>query len=260
VSDTGPCAWPIDPACLGTDWDALDPSVQERAEALSIASLRQLTAYRVGGCPITVRPCVQRCVRTWGQAHGWPMTGWGPSQLPDGTWVNSCGCSTDCSCTSLCEVVLAAPVGPVSSVKVDGGVLQPSDYRVDGNRLVWTGGGDCPWPICQDMSLADTEVGTFSVSYLNAHTPDALAAYAAGVLAMEFAKACTGSSKCRLPSTVTSVARQGVSFTLGSGAFPDGLTGIREVDAFVNLWRPPGAPSRAAQVWFPHSRSPRVVG
>ena len=71
------------------------------------------------------------------------------------------------------------------------------------------------------MTLADTEPDTFSVTYLNGYPVDGLGAYAAGVLAMEFAKACTG-GKCRLPAGVTSVARQGVSLQIATGAFPAG--------------------------------------
>ena len=253
------CTWPIDPACSPTEWEAFPPEVQARASGLATATLRRLSGYRVGGCPIIVRPCVQSCVRSWSQVQGWAWRGWGPAQLADGTWVNACGCQTDCSCTSLCEVVLAAPVGPVSWVKVDGVDVPPADYRIDGNRLVWTGDGECPWPACQDMTADETEPDTFAISYLNAHAPDALAAYAAGVLAMEFAKACTG-SKCRLPATVTAVTRQGVSFDLAAGSFGGGLTGIREVDAWIGLWRPEGSPSRASTVWYPGIRTPRVVG
>lgn len=248
------CLWPLDPGCLGAEWDALDPAVQRRATALATTSLRRLSGYRVGGCPIVVRPCVQSCVASLSTARGW-----GPAQLADGTWVNSCGCKTDCSCTALCEVVLAAPVGPVSWVKVDGTEIPATGYRVDGNRLVWLGPGDCPWPACQDMAADDDQPNTFAVSYLNAHAPDAMAAWAAGTLAMEFAKACTG-GKCRLPATVTSIARQGVQFDIAAGTFPDGTTGIREVDAWIGLWRPEGSPTRASTVWYPGQRLPRVVG
>lgn len=248
------CDWPLDPGCLTAEWDALDPEVQARATALATSTLRRLSAYRVGGCPIVVRPCVQSCVASLSQARGW-----GPAQLADGTWVNSCGCRTDCSCVALCEVVLAAPVGPISWVKVDGTDVPATDYRVDSNRLVWVGAGDCPFPACQDMSADDTQVGTFAIRYLNAHAPDSMAAWAAGTLAMEFARACSG-SKCRLPATVTSIARQGVAFELNTGAFPDGVTGIREIDAWIGLWHPPGSPSRSTQVWYPGIRTPRVVG
>jgi hypothetical protein len=249
----GDCAWPLDPACLTAEWDAFPPEVQGRAHALAATTLRRLSGYRVGGCPITVRPCIRGCLNSALLAE----RGWGPSQLADGSWVNSCGCQTDCSCTALCEVRLAAPVGPITWVKVDGVVVPPEDYRVDGDRLVWTGSGECPWPICQDLASDDTEVGTFAVRYLNAHAPDALAAYAAGVLAMEFAKACTG-GKCRLPANVTSVSRQGVSYEMTAGSFPSGRTGIREIDAWLGLWNPEGM-RQASTVWWPGKRDPRRV-
>jgi len=247
------CLWPLDPACLTEEWEATPPDVQVRAQGLATASLRRLTGYRVGGCPITVRPCVLGC---WDQSL-YRSRAWGPTQLADGSWVNTCGCTTECSCTALCEVRLAGPVGPISWVKVDGVELLATDYRVDGDRLIWLGDGECPWPVCQDMTAADTEPNTFAVHYLQGHEPDALAAYAAGVLAMEFAKACTG-GKCRLPPNVTSVSRQGISFQIAAGTFPGGVTGIREVDAWIALWNPEHR-RQSTQVWWPGKRSPRVV-
>jgi hypothetical protein len=248
------CSWPIDPACSPTEWASYPADVQARAAGLATATLRRLSGYRVGGCPVVVRPCVQSCTSLLAVGRGW-----GPSQLPNGDWVNSCGCNPgDCGCSSLCEVVLAPPVGRIDWVSVDGQVVPPENYRVDGNRLVWTGGGSCPWPSCQDMAANLDQPGTFGVSYLNAHTPDALAAAAAGVLAIEFAKACTG-SKCRLPATVTAVSRQGVNFDLAASSFANGRTGIREVDAWIELWCPPGSPSRQASVWWPNSRHGRVT-
>ena len=247
------CDWPLDPACLTAEWEATPPDVQVRAQGLATASLRRLTGYRVGGCPITVRPCVLRCT----DVSLYRARTWGPHQTASGDWVNSCGCQTECSCTALCEVRLAAPVGPVSWVKVDGVEVPETDYRVDGDRLVWVGAGDCPWPVCQDMTKGDTEPNTFAVRYLNAHAPDSLAAYAAGVLAMEFAKACMG-GKCRLPANVTSLTRQGVSFEIAAGTFPGGVTGLREVDAWIGLWNPEHR-RQATSVWWPGKRDPRVV-
>lgn len=252
------CAWPIDASCAQDEWDAFPPAVQVRAAGLATATLRRLSGYRVGGCPITVRPCVRSCWDSVPAYYGMGP-GWAPRQLADGSWTNSCGCTTECSCTALCEVVLAAPVGPISWVKVDGTDLLPTEYRVDGNRLVWTGEGECPWPACQDMAADETAENTFALRYLNAHAPDGLAQYAAGVLAVEFAKACTG-GKCRLPASVTSLSRQGVSYDIAAGTFPDGSTGIREVDAWIGLWRPEGSPTRQSTVWFPGQRYPRVVG
>jgi hypothetical protein len=251
------CPWPVDPACFEDTWDALDSSVQDRAVALASATLTRLTGYRVGNCPITVRPCKRSCADgalSYADMHS-TFGPWWPVNY-GGVWTNSCGCTTDCSCAALCEVVLPGPVGRIDSVKVDGTALARNEFRVDGRRLVWTGAGDCPWPACQDLSKGDDAAGTFSVTYLNAYPVDGLGAYAAGITANEFAKACTG-GKCRLPSGVTSIARQGISMDLATGAFPNGLTGIREVDAYIALWNP-NPIRQQAKVWSPDLSQPRV--
>lgn len=254
------CPWPMDPACQTDEWDSFDIEVQTRALALASSTLRRLTGYRVGGCALTVRPCKADCSR--GLLPAYPASAHGGSFFPhmnaDGYWINSCGCLTECGCSALCEIELPAPVGEVYEVKVDGAIVAVSDYRIDGNRLVWTGVGDCPWPSCQDLALPDTEPNTFSVKYLNASPVDKLGSYAVGILAIEFAKACAGSNKCRLPSGVTSIVRQGVSFEIQSGLFLDGFTGIREVDVYIGLWNPDGL-RRQTQVWSPDLRTPRVM-
>ena len=258
IPDYTGCPWPIDPGCLGDDWDLLDPVVQDRSLAFAGATLRRLTGYQVGGCPVTVRPCTQRCYDAWVPYWGVGYTrGFTPGINSTGDWVNACGCRTDCSCTTLCEVVLPEPVGEVIEVLVDGATVDPADYRVDRNRLVWTGTGDCPWPVCQDMTVASDQPGAFAVTYLNSYPVDGLGAYAAGVLANEFAKACAG-NKCRLPASVTSVSRGGVAYEVVAGSFPGGVTGIREVDAYIALWNP-NALQRPATVWTPTMRNPRVV-
>ena len=83
------CAWPVDPACLGDAWDTLDPTVQERATLLAGETLRRLTGYRVGGCPVTVRPCKATCANTvFLPYYG---GGYTPHINAGGYWVNSCG-------------------------------------------------------------------------------------------------------------------------------------------------------------------------
>jgi hypothetical protein len=129
---------------------------------------------------------------------------------------------------------------------VDGVVLDESEYFLDGSTLVRVGG---EWPVTQNMDLPDTEVGTFSVTYLNSFPVDGLGAYAAGILACEYAKACSG-GKCKLPSGVTEITRAGVTMTITSGAFPGGLTGIREVDAYIMAWNPTHLRSKPT-VWSP---------
>lgn len=252
------CPWPIDTACLGQEWGGIDVEIQDRAIALASATLYRLTGYRVGGCPVTVRPCKRGCTNTAQPYWDLHSAGWSPSISSGGVWINSCGCTTDCSCVELCEIVLPAPVGGIVSVKVDGTVVADTNYRVDGNRLVWTGTGTCPWPVCQDLTKPDSAVGTFSVTYLNSYPVDQIGATAAATLALEYARACAGSNKCRLPAGVTQITRQGVSITIAAGAFPGGVTGIREIDSYLALWNPRGLRNQT-RVWSPDVRAPRVM-
>ena len=69
------------------------------------------------------------------------------------------------------------------------------------------------------MNLNDGE-GTFLVTAQEGVAVDGLASYAAGVLAVEFAKACTG-GKCSLPPGVVSVTRSGVSMVSNNHTRPD---------------------------------------
>lgn len=241
--------WPVDWSCVpAAELDGMDEGLRARAEVMAAQVLRSLTAYRVGGCPIVVRPCASGCGPTGSymaaptvganaDALGGPVAQWWP-HVESGAWVNtSCGCtSSGCGCSVVPEVQLPGPVGYVAEVRVDGQVLAASAYRVDdGYRLVRTDGGS--WPKCQDMAAGIDQEGAFSVEYLQGYPVDGLGSWVAGVLANEFALACNG-SKCRLPAGVTTIARQGVSMDLVTGAFSTGLTGITEVDAWVRAWNP----------------------
>jgi len=249
-----PC-WPVDDACLGDAWATYDPTVQERAVSLAVQTLRMLTGYRVGGCPTTVRPCRKGCLTasTW---RTYPLAGSGntdgvlnPVSI-QGAWVNmACGCNTaDCSCGPLCEVTLPGVVGGITEVVLDGAVLDPSAYRVDNHRTLVRVDGEC-WPKCQDMAAPLTEANTFGVTYLNGIPVDDHGAYAAGVLAREYAKACT-TGNCALPQNVTRVVRHGIAMDLNTSIFTTGFTGIREVDVWIRRWNPTNLLS-APQVWSP---------
>jgi hypothetical protein len=250
------CTWPVDTSCCA-DFATYPQEVQDRAVALAGMTLQTLTAYRVGACPITVRPCRQPCD---GYAGSFNWYGYGGGFTPlnwNGTWFN-CWCGQDeCGCGSLCQITLPPPVGRVDEVKVDGQVLPASAYRVDNAAHLVRVDGQC-WPDCQDLSKPDTEVGTFAVTYLNAVPLGALGEYAAGLLACEFAKACSGNAKCRLPTGVTQITRQGVSMDLAVGAFAGGVTGIREVDAYIQSVNP-YALKTAPLVWTPDVPKVRVI-
>lgn len=248
VPDFGGCTWPVDTACLTPQWEEFSPEVQARALALATATLERLTGYRVSNCPITVRPCaptINHCGLRYYSGGGFA---WMTPFNWSGSWVNACGC-TGGGCyhgDALAQIKLPAPVGRIEEVKVNGQVLASTDYLLHGNTLLRKNG---TWPIRQDLSSSDSELGTFSVTYLNAYPVDALGAYAAGVLAMEYGQACVG-NKCRLPTGVTAIARQGVTMQVATGTFPEGMTGIREVDTFIALWNPDGMTQRS-KVWSP---------
>jgi len=241
--------WPIDEACCAGFTD-LDLEVQDRAIALATSTIRMLTGYRVGGCPRKVRPCAQHCaVRYTGS---WVGDSWVPVNV-SGTWFNMpCGCG-ESGCLPAGGLRLPPPVGAITEVRIDGEVLDPADYYIaDGNLLARTDGQ--AWPTENDISQPDTEVGTWSVTYLNAYPVDGLGSYAAGILACEFAKACSGDNKCRLPKGTTDVIRGGIAITVTPGMFPEGFTGINEVDAYIRQWNPYGL-KVPPTVWYPGMNS-----
>jgi hypothetical protein len=218
-------------------------------------TMRALTGYLLGGCPVTVRPCREGCLGTGSSLSYDPV--WTPVSFA-GTWINlTCGCTTSCSCTQVCEVSLGGTVGEIEEVLLDGEVVDADNYRLDNGKLVWTGGGDCGWPLCQDMSLATDQPGTFSVTYLAGVPVDGIGAWVAGVLACEYAKAAVGGSGCRLPTGVTHIVRQGVTYTIAASAFPGGITGIPEVDSYVARVNPRHR-RRPSTVFSPDLQPPRA--
>lgn len=246
--DYGGCPWPIDPSCNVAGWTSLSPAQQARGLALATSTLRRLTGNRVGGCPVTFRP-TRSCECTVSYLnHG----AFSPGMNVAGQWVNNAGCGT-CG-ASPGEISLPAPVGQVYDVQVNGVSAAPGDFRVDqGHLLVWQGSGPNPWlSFTQNFSVPDRAVGSFSITYLNSYPVDRLGAQAAATLAYEFALACKTSTakNCRLPASVVSVVRQGVSYELQPGLFPDGFTGIEEVDVFITAWNPRALVQDSA-IWAP---------
>lgn len=246
--------YPVDPAadaCCG-DWDLTAVEVQNRALAFAWASMRYLTAGRLGYCETMVRPCLARCaVLAPGFGGMWPI-------LQDGEWLNSCGCimPTECGCEALSEIKLPGEVAEITEVALDGAAF--ISWRLDNHRVLVRTDGE-PWPDCQDLRADADQPGTFAVSYVPGVQPGSAGLAAVGALACEFTKACTGTGKCRLPSAVTSVARQGVSMSFSEGMFPGGLTGIREVDAYI-LSVNPYALKVPPRVWSPDIAQSRFPG
>jgi hypothetical protein len=270
----GPCqpfATEADLCCLAASGEFPDPCLADGKplpanaveNALQAASeiLWAATGRRFGGCTVTLRPCRQTCNPCPGMdfynagdfRYGSGMA-WTPYLL-DGVWYNLplCGCPGQCGCSSLCEIELPYPVSGIVEVKIDGDTLPSTEYRVDEYRtLVRTPAveGDC-WPACQDLSLPDTEVGTFSITVSYGRTVPGSLTMATAELACQLLKSCVG-APCQLPQRVSSITRQGVTmgFIDPQEFLVDGRTGIYIVDIVIQQLNPNHLTRRPA-IWSP---------
>lgn len=155
-----------------------------------------------------------------------------------------CGCRSRrrCACSPPHEIALPrVPVTGVSEVRLDGAVVDPERYRVDDFRsLVLVGGFEGEprrWPCCQDLSLPDSEVGTFAVDFTFGTPPPVGGRIAAASLGLQLALAMTpaAAGTCRLPQRVQTITRQGVTMALldPMTLVEEGRTGLAEVDTWV---------------------------
>lgn len=259
------CDWVLNTACCA-EWDALEPAVQDTATEWAVGILDGLTGRRFSQCPMTVRPCGPTC-RGWSGYMTFPVGSpsavgaWGAWMIPyvdgTGTWRN-CACPGSCSCEARHQVPLPTPAAEIVSVTVDGVVLPDTAYRLDGRMLVRLDGE--PWPQCQDMELANDAVGAFAVEYRPGEPLPAAGSIAAGRLACEFAKACTGIGDCQLPGQLASLSRLGIQVeNVDPAAFlEDGLTGLPEVDTWIRSVNPGRLASRPT-VWSPDVKRARLV-
>lgn len=254
-----PCNWSVTPLCC-PNWDTADAALKTAATEYASLILWSSTGRQYGQCSITVRPCglgspCSDGTLDWG---GWTFSGggWVP-YLFNGQWFN-CGCGGACSCDPRCQVLLPGPITAVTNVSIGGVTINPSAYRVDDRRWLVRTDGDC-WPECVDM---DTDDGpnVFTVTYARGEPLPATLTVAAGTLACEYIKACSGDRSCRLPSRVQELARNGitVSFVDVDDLLDKGLTGITEVDQVIRALNPTRLPYRL-RVRTPDIRPPRMV-
>lgn len=227
-------------ACLGLG-DEGDPIKLDAAVETASSVLFDLSGRLYPGvCQRTVRPCYDPCGCGWGQvlSRG-HLVGWN-----GGRWTNDCG--DRCGCGVQRRVRLAGiPIRSITQVKIDGVALSPDEYRLDaGGWLSRVNGG---WPICQATGLADTEPGTFSVTYTWGAEPPSTGRDAALALASQLYQACSGGD-CDLPGNIQNLSRQGISFAqgelmnLGAG----GSLGIPTADLFLSTVNPRGIRRRPA--------------
>jgi hypothetical protein len=241
--------------------DATDDEALEGPCAMASAILYALSGSRWPG-PQTdvVRPCsplspLGYTSGAYGPA-GASWTTWGPLAVPvPSGW---CGCARVdlCGCASPSMVTLpGAPATSVERVTLDAVVLDPASYRLMGQLLTRAEGR---WPCCQDWTVAGDQPGAFEVAYTWGAAPPPAGQAAASVLACELWRATPASGQtgaCRLPKRVTTLSRQGVQLTMldPMAMFPDGLTGIPEVDLWLSAERY-GQVHRPSTVMVPGAR------
>lgn len=222
------------------------------------------SGMRFDACTFTIRPCRTSC---WG--GGFPYSGWWEmtSTYPQpaliaGNWYNLvCGtCGDDCSCTPVEQIILPGPVTSIDRVTVDGMTLLSSQYRLDDwRKLVRIDGGR--WPDCNDLNLADTEVGTWSVQLTYGQPVPIAGRMAVGELAHQLVLACMGDDCCILPYRIAQLARQGVTIS-----FPDidsliagNRLGLQFADTFLDAYNPYGLRS-PSQVYAIDGHRPTITG
>lgn len=225
-------SWPITwPAHIDTA--ALDPNIKALCELYAGACMTALTLHRVGGAPVTIMPVTRHRVEGYYVGHipypdEYPLGAFYP-----GTVYPSAQYLMESATVDRVEAIdLPGPVGAITEVRINGVVLDPLAYRVENGRyLIRLDSGS--WP--------EESGDDFTVTYTNSHPVDDLGAYAGGVMANEWLKLLTrAKDKCRLPATATNVNRAGITMEIATGMFPEGVTGLPEIDAYLMLWNPFG--------------------
>lgn len=242
-------------AIVGTYTSLLD-------DAADVASqfLYELSGRRwVGLCSLEgVRPCHSDCgcgVQILSRGH----------IVVDPNLYSTTVCSgRTCWCNDLSRVKLAGYVREITEVKIDGAVVDPSEYRLDEHKWLTRLNGN-RWPSCSRGDLPDTEDGTFSVSYTYGKTPPQAGIEAAKQLACQVYLQCSGSDSCQIPAGATRITRQGITIERAAFAYDKVAkvwrTGLTQVDYFLNTYNPYGIRRRGLFI-SPGSRGryPRPVG
>lgn len=259
----GPCAawdpiWCVD---LPTGSEAISGHMIQAATELLWAK----TGMQFDACQLTVRPCRRDCFgQSWPfDQSWWEINTWPRPVFFNGNWYNiTCGnCGDNCSCSRVEEVLLPGPISSIDEVKVDGVVLTSGvDYRLDDWRKLIRLGGEI-WPICNDLNLADTEEGTWSVTATWGTPVPTLGRLAVGELALQFIYACLGMDCCILPQTVQQLTRQGVSieFLDPQMVFESNRVGLQMSDMFISTYNPDNLRAQST-VYNIDSPRPRITG
>ena len=225
-----PCTWPIDRSCLPTPKNDAEKIKHKHAESLAVSVLWALSGRQFGSCPVVVRPCPSACT-DWNGAVLGDRTSF-PIYENGGWRSTGCGCGPRCVQAGPGIVHLKGPVTRVTEVSIDGVVLEPSAYVLEGEYLYRR--DEPKWPD-QNLQAPLGDEGTWSVTYERGHSVPSGVDTLTGILAKEFIAACTEGGRCRLPRRAQSITRNGVSYTMidPTDIYRSGKTGLSEVDMWL---------------------------
>lgn len=248
----GPCGtWELDLGCCLVSGGFQDPCLLDNTpvpqviiDSMTLAASQFMwaaTGRQFGCCTVTLRPlcvsqCPTDCTGLFDSGYGFP---WFPVHQADGTWTNVTCTQNNCTCTEICEVPLPYPVCSVSEVVIDGVIVPDTEYKViNNNKLIRAKDAGC-WPSCNNLTLPNTEEGTWSVTVTYGKPVPELVRLAANEFACQLIKKCVG-RPCDLPQRIQSINRQGMSATfLDPMEFmSQGMTGIFLVDLAIKTYNP----------------------
>ena len=170
-----------------------------------------LTGYSVGGMSCHLCGHAARPVRSCSPASS-------PHINLDGQWVNACGCQTDCSCTAVSEIILPGSSAS-SETSPSTEWSSPRLPTVSTTTPGWCGRTGTSGPPVKTWDSRPERSGR-SPSNFSPPRPLMRGAYVGGILACEYAKACSGDRKCKLPSGVTEITRRGITMSIQQGMLP----------------------------------------
>lgn len=232
--------WPIDRSNFPDLPDPADPGyaarlyAQEAAATVATSVLWHLSGRRFGLAPSTVRPCPP-------PPRSWYLSGYRAdyANALHGAWGFEngvgCGCFPRCRKSSPYAVHLPGPAAQIVTVTIGAVTLAANVYVLENDTLYRR---DVAWP-GQDYGKPAGEDGTWSVTYLRGEPVPAGVDVLTGMLAREMIAATSG-SKCRLPSNITAVSRNGVTYQVynPNDIFANGKTGLSEVDLWLSAINP----------------------
>lgn len=257
-----PCNWEVDTTCCD-EWNTYSTELRTAAAEYGALVMWAATGRRFGLCERTLRPCGRTNDNPeYPSGYYWADGAWLP-YIFNGQWRNCASCAMSfgcCSCRPSCEVWLPPPVYSIAAtgITVGSDILNIEDVgRVDNGQWLVRTDGNC-WPECQNYST-DSGDTFFQVTYMKGLPVPSVILRAAGELACEWARGCTGAD-CRLPGRVTSLTRQGMSVSLVDldTLLSHGLTGVATVDQIIRQFNPYGLPSKmsiASPDWPPKART-----